>query len=927
MDKRLDSSSSSNGEGTLSGQTSSSGVTFSDSSGSTVNAFVVETDTVNSDDDRSDGTCDYGDDTEQQTSQAARTYLSVDLPSDASSGHKHAKKKRKDTKSSNGDTGSSSSIVLPITGNGASSSHFPTPTKRNDIDDLSMLVDNLRLQLQQEHVQAVEETKKTLVFEASRSLEYAKQEEAWTAQQHMDQVNASAHVESEIRSRQVAELEYRANTLYEQEARAAALERNKNVLFVQEAQQEILHKESTAKCLESEVTRLRKELATSNQAIAEEQARNRAIMTEGTKEVQFTKSKYENFKSELIEAKEREREEARAREIKMEERFLSILKERDEQAARSLSAARAADTSHLRMTDMAFALQQCLQQVKILATRIDQPNPSNTPSFASGPIHPGDGPNVLKATLTAKPSTTRTTPSRSSQRGSQPTRTNGDDDVPMPNGHSFSLFGPGDGGGHEPPEDPDDDERKKKRKKKKKSKKKKKKDKKDKKSRHHDDDDEDDYFPSGDPPSHSSSSDSSSSSSSSSTSSSKRRSRRETVRTKEADSIKLLPLPDKAGQFRRWRLSTRRKVIAASANPATAYNWIKMVEDKEVSFEDLRISGSFLTLDTKLGSSISEIAKGELGRRLTLTTEREDKEGRNVTGRQLLKVVYEYYKTDESAGILYDVSDLMNVRIRGDNPGWKQLQDFRDSWDETLAGMENEPSDDILEPMFRDRIKDCRNISHDYETYIRADKGTPQKSYQFLYDAVDNFLLRKLRENNRYDVQKKNKDHGRSDRHNSRSRPAAPAAQKDKKKGKKQPRGNSRGSGKRDSSTESNRRLTSKQKGGACYTWKNTGKCEKHEKGDCGYSHKEEERGINKKNGRGRSKSSGSSSSSKSNKSKGRGKGKKGKRSPTPPADRKKTTCTFFIRLKCTKGEDCEFKHDVKEQEEYQKKAKKKDFQ
>jgi hypothetical protein len=327
-----------------------------------------------------------------------------------------------------------------------------------------------------------------------------------------------------------------------------------------------------------------------------------------------------------------------------------------------------------------------------------------------------------------------------------------------------------------------------------------------------------------------------------------------------------------------------------------------MVEDKNISFDDLRISGSFLTLDTKLGSAISEIAKGELGRRLTLTTEREDKEGRNVTGRQLLKVVYEYYKTDESAGILYDVSDLMNVRIRGDNPGWKQLQDFRDSWDETLAGMENEPADDILEPMFRDRIKDCKCISHDYETYLRAEKGTANKSYQFLYDAVDNFLLRKLREINRYDVQKKNKDSGRHDRSNSRHRPAAPASQKDKgRRGRKQSRSNSRDGGKRNSSKDkgSRQRLNSKQKGGVCYTWKNTGKCEKYEKGECGYSHKEEDQGSNKKGNRNRSNSSGSSSSSKSNRSKsgkGRGEGKKGgKRSPTPPAERKNVTCTFYI--------------------------------
>ena len=104
-----------------------------------------------------------------------------------------------------------------------------------------------------------------------------------------------------------------------------------------------------------------------------------------------------------------------------------------------------------------------------------------------------------------------------------------------------------------------------------------------------------------------------------------------------------------------------------------------------------------------------------------------------------------------------------------------------------------------------------------------------------------------------------------------------------------------------------------------------------YEKGECGYTHKDEDKGSNKKGNRNRSHSSGSSSSSKSRKSnKGRGKGKKGKRSPTPPAERKNVTCTFFIRRKCSKGDDCEFKHDSKEQEEYQKKMKnkkKEDFQ
>ena len=324
-------------------------------------------------------------------------------------------------------------------------------------------------------------------------------------------------------------------------------------------------------------------------------------------------------------------------------------------------------------------------------------------------------------------------------------------------------------------------------------------------------------------------------------------------------------MPEKAGQFRKWRLSTRRKVIAASANPTGAYTWIKLVEDKEVRFEDLRDSGEFLTLDTKLGSAISEVAKGELGRRLTLATEWEDKEGNNVTGRQLLKVVYEYYKTDESAGILYDLSDLMSVKIKGDNPGWRQLQDFRDTWDETLAGMEKEPTDDILEQMFRDKIKECRCISHDYETYIRAEKGTPSKSYQFLYDAVDNFLLRKLREFNRSDVQRRGKDQRDESRGRSRRERNATPAPSDKNKKKDNSRGNSRGrkpskgnKGKKGRSS-SPRRLNGKQKG-VCYAWKNTGKCDKYERGECGYGHDEADRNTGNRSSSPGSRSSSSSS-------------------------------------------------------------------
>jgi hypothetical protein len=325
-----------------------------------------------------------------------------------------------------------------------------------------------------------------------------------------------------------------------------------------------------------------------------------------------------------------------------------------------------------------------------------------------------------------------------------------------------------------------------------------------------------------------------------------------------------------------------------------------------------------------------------LGRRLTLATEKEDKEGRNVTGRQLLKVVYDYYKTDEYSGVLYDVADLMEVKVKGDNPGWKQLQDFRDTWDETLAGMEREPAEDILEALFKQKIKTCNCISHDLSIYDRAEKGSPMKTYKYLYEAVEKFLSRKISEANRADVQRTIK-HGNGSTHDNREngrgrskgrRDAAPAAGKEKgKKNRKNSRGNSRGSSKggRDGSNNS-RRLNGKQKG-VCYTWKNTGKCAKNEKGECPYKHDDADRNSSK--GGSRSGSSGSSKSSGSKKGKGkkgRGKGKRGKRDQTPPAkDRGSIACYFYLRSKCTKGGDCEYKHDSEELEKFKKNAK--DFQ
>ena len=53
-----------------------------------------------------------------------------------------------------------------------------------------------------------------------------------------------------------------------------------------------------------------------------------------------------------------------------------------------------------------------------------------------------------------------------------------------------------------------------------------------------------------------------------------------------------------------------------------------------------------------------------------------------ATGRQLLYLVYEYYKISEVDGALLDLEDLMNVRLHGDD-----FRSFLTDWENVMTTM------------------------------------------------------------------------------------------------------------------------------------------------------------------------------------------------------------------------------------------------
>ncbi|CAE7440996.1 CPK12 [Symbiodinium sp. CCMP2456] len=86
-------------------------------------------------------------------------------------------------------------------------------------------------------------------------------------------------------------------------------------------------------------------------------------------------------------------------------------------------------------------------------------------------------------------------------------------------------------------------------------------------------------------------------------------------KAKEAESVKLPDFPNPE-TYRSWKITVREAVRAASDKPDEAFKWVQEVYSKEADIEKLRETGKFLTLDTKILSSLSRVARGDLGRQI-----------------------------------------------------------------------------------------------------------------------------------------------------------------------------------------------------------------------------------------------------------------------------------------------------------------------
>ena len=116
----------------------------------------------------------------------------------------------------------------------------------------------------------------------------------------------------------------------------------------------------------------------------------------------------------------------------------------------------------------------------------------------------------------------------------------------------------------------------------------------------------------------------------------------------------------------------------------------------------------FELLDAKIASALNKIIQNsQFKKKVSLEEQKAQKEDRFLRGGQIAFMIYEYFRVTGTHDTVSDYTDLFSVHLRDDN-----VQEFDTSWDEVLLSVSKIPSDDVLESLFKFRIREFDQLKN-----------------------------------------------------------------------------------------------------------------------------------------------------------------------------------------------------------------------
>ena len=121
----------------------------------------------------------------------------------------------------------------------------------------------------------------------------------------------------------------------------------------------------------------------------------------------------------------------------------------------------------------------------------------------------------------------------------------------------------------------------------------------------------------------------------------------------------------------------------------------------------------FEVLDARIASAPNRIIhNSHFKRRISLEEQKAQKEDRFLRGRQIAYLIHEYFPVTGANDSVENYADLFTVSPRNDD-----IQEFDSKWDGILVSMTKIPSDDILEGLYKLRIRESEKLKTLLELY------------------------------------------------------------------------------------------------------------------------------------------------------------------------------------------------------------------
>ena len=180
--------------------------------------------------------------------------------------------------------------------------------------------------------------------------------------------------------------------------------------------------------------------------------------------------------------------------------------------------------------------------------------------------------------------------------------------------------------------------------------------------------------------------------------------------------------------------------------------WIKEVEmvdsvdgfTSSSSFRGIQMP-NFEVLDARIASALNRIIhNSHFKRRISLEEQKAQKQDRFLRGRQIAYLIYEYFRVTGANDSVENYADLFTVGLRNDD-----IEEFDSKWDGILLPMTKIPHDDILEGLYKLRIRESDKLKTVLELY---DLETHQKKlgpdYHRLKAMVKRSIEQEIRNKN-----------------------------------------------------------------------------------------------------------------------------------------------------------------------------------